>query len=96
MKKFSKILSSVAATSFLIAGTSAFAVDPGACGACHGADGISVSDTIPNLKGQKKGYIVNQLKAFKSGDRKNGIMNGQAAGLSDDDMASLADHYNSL
>ena len=27
------------------------------CAACHGALGVSVSDTIPNLAGQKARYI---------------------------------------
>ncbi|KPK55369.1 MAG: hypothetical protein AMS22_04575, partial [Thiotrichales bacterium SG8_50] len=31
-----------------------------ACTACHGANGISVSDDIPNLAGQKGAYIVTQ------------------------------------
>ena len=33
------------------------------CAACHGALGASVSDTIPNLAGQKSRYIEIQLKA---------------------------------
>ena len=27
------------------------------CAACHGANGVSVSDTIPNLAAQRAGYI---------------------------------------
>src|SRR6185503_8111409 len=37
------------------------------CAACHGANGVSVSDTIPNLAAQRAGYIEAQLKAFKDG-----------------------------
>jgi len=40
------------------------------CAACHGANGISVSDTIPNLAAQRAAYIENQLNAFKNGSRK--------------------------
>ncbi|HXU42515.1 MAG TPA: cytochrome P460 family protein [Burkholderiales bacterium] len=40
------------------------------CAACHGANGVSVSDTIPNLAAQRAVYIENQLKAFKDGARK--------------------------
>ena len=40
------------------------------CVACHGANGVSVTDAIPNLAGQKALYIENQLKAFKDGVRK--------------------------
>lgn len=67
-----------------------------ACGACHGADGISKSPAFPNLKGQKEMYLNSQMKAFKSGARKNAIMNGQAKGLSDADMANLSAFYAGL
>ena len=66
------------------------------CMACHGADGISTQDIFPNLKGQKAAYIVIALKAYKSGDRKNGIMNGMAAGLTEADMENLAAHFSGL
>jgi cytochrome c553 len=60
------------------------------CSACHGAAGVSVSDTIPNLAGQKSAYIEAQLKALKDGSRKNPIMNAIAAQLSGDDIANVA------
>ncbi|MFT7527872.1 MAG: cytochrome c553 [Arenicella sp.] len=66
------------------------------CGACHGAKGISSIPINPNLAGQVPGYIAAQLKAFKSGERANAIMAGQAAGLSDEDMANLDAYYASL
>jgi len=37
------------------------------CAACHGANGVSVSDTIPNLAAQRATYIENQLRAFRDG-----------------------------
>ncbi|MGC1821650.1 MAG: c-type cytochrome, partial [Pseudolabrys sp.] len=40
------------------------------CAACHGANGVSVSDNIPNLAAQRTGYLEAQLKAFKDGTRK--------------------------
>ena len=67
-----------------------------ACGGCHGADGMSKSPTFPNLKGQKEMYLVAQMKAFKTGSRKNPIMNGQAKGLSDADIANISAYYSSL
>lgn len=63
------------------------------CAACHGASGVSVSDNIPHLAGQRAGYLENQLKAFKDGARKNPIMNAMAAQLSGDDMANVAAHF---
>ena len=41
------------------------------CAACHGANGVSVSDTIPNLAAQRAGYLEAQLKAFKDGTASN-------------------------
>lgn len=60
------------------------------CAACHGATGVSVADAIPNLAGQRAGYLEAQLKALKEGTRKNGTMNAIAAQLSAEDMANVA------
>lgn len=70
-----------------------------ACAACHGANGVSAAPIFPNLAGQKTDYLVAQLKAFKSGERKgasSAMMAPLAAGLSEQDMMDLAAFYNSL
>jgi cytochrome c553 len=66
------------------------------CAACHGADGISGNDIWPNLAGQKEGYLVAQLKAFRAGERSNPMMSPMAAPLSDADIADLAAYFSSL
>src|SRR4029453_16806527 len=63
------------------------------CAACHGANGVSVSDSIPNLAAQKAAYIESQLKALKDGSRKNQIMGAIATQLSSDDVANLAAYF---
>ncbi|HEX6708466.1 MAG TPA: cytochrome P460 family protein [Albitalea sp.] len=63
------------------------------CAACHGASGVSVSDTIPNLAGQKAAYLETQLKALKEGTRKNAVMNAIAGQLSPDDIANVAAYF---
>lgn len=60
------------------------------CSACHGATGISGSPAIPNLAGQKAGYLEAQLKAFKAKTRTNAFMNPIAAQLGDEDIHTLA------
>lgn len=66
------------------------------CAACHGADGISISPIWPNLAGQKEAYLVKQIKAFKSGERKDPSMAPMVAGLTDADIENLAAYYASL
>ncbi|HCM66237.1 MAG TPA: cytochrome c4, partial [Alcanivorax sp.] len=60
------------------------------CAACHGPDGNSPSGQYPSLAGQGEPYLIKQLKAYKSGERENAIMQGQAANLSEQDMQDLA------
>ncbi len=66
------------------------------CAVCHGAEGISGNDIWPNLAGQKAGYLVKQMKAFRDGGRKDPMMSPMASPLSDDDIANLAAYYSSL
>jgi cytochrome c553 len=63
------------------------------CAACHGATGVSVSDTIPNLASQRATYLEAQLKALKEGARRNPIMNAIAAQLSAEDIANVAAYF---
>jgi len=65
------------------------------CAACHGADGNSTVPSNPILAGQNGAYIAAQLKAFKSGARQNPIMQGMAAGLSDEDMVNVGAYFQS-
>jgi cytochrome c553 len=66
------------------------------CAACHGANGVSVSDSIPNLAGQRSAYLETQLKAWKDGSRKNPLMNAIGAQLSADEIGNLAAYFASL
>jgi cytochrome c553 len=63
------------------------------CAACHTADGSRGSPANPILAGQHPEYLVKQLQEFKSGKRKNAIMAGFAATLSEDDMRNVAAFY---
>jgi cytochrome c553 len=88
----------------IAAATGASAADVGAgrakaeavCSACHGLNGVSVADAIPNLAGQKAAYLEAQLKALKDGSRKNQIMGPMAAQLSADDIGNVAAYFASL
>ncbi|HLY55314.1 MAG TPA: c-type cytochrome [Stellaceae bacterium] len=67
------------------------------CSSCHGREGRSTSPTFPNLAGQQKEYLVNQLKAFRDKSRADPhartYMFGMAAGLDDAVIDGLADFY---
>jgi len=65
------------------------------CTACHGERGISVQAMYPNLAGQHKSYLVKALKDYRGGVRKNPIMSGFAASLSDQDIEAVAEYFSS-
>jgi cytochrome c553 len=64
-----------------------------ACAACHGPNGVSANPMYPSLAGQYADYLATALKAYKSGTRKNPIMAGMAAPLSDQDIKALAGYF---
>ena len=63
------------------------------CVACHGPDGNSANPEWPSLAGQHAGFLAEQLKAFKEGERQNALMSPMAMGLSEQDMQDLAAYY---
>ncbi len=65
------------------------------CAACHGADGNSANPAWPKLAGQHASYIVQQLKAFQAGDRKDPMMTGMAMPLNTQDMLNLGAYFSS-
>ena len=73
------------------------------CAACHGANGVSVNETTPNIAAQRAGYLEAQLKAYKDGSRKlpgatspTAIMSAIATQLSAEDIANVAAYFASL
>ena len=63
------------------------------CVACHGNDGVGILPEYPNLAGQHKDYLEYSLRSYKSGVRKNAIMAGMAAALTEKDIQELAKYY---
>ena len=80
---------------------SAWAGDPkageekaAACQACHGAGGgAPISPQYPILAGQYENYLSAALQQYQSGARKNLIMSGLAAALSEEDIEDLAAYF---
>jgi cytochrome c553 len=69
------------------------------CIGCHGIPGYKTAFPdvyhVPKIAGQQPGYIINALKAYKSGERSHPSMRGIAASLSEEDMKQLAEFYGS-
>ena len=88
----------------LACATAALAADPPRpgrakaqpCAVCHGPIGISAAPDAPHLAGQPRIYLVEQLKAFRSGKRRHEVMNVIAKPLSDQDIDQLAEWYSGI
>lgn len=65
------------------------------CGACHGADGNSAAPTFPKLAGQNVNYLLKQMHAIKSGERKVPQMAGLLDGKSEQDLEDIAAYFSS-
>ncbi len=64
-----------------------------ACVGCHGPGGVSANLPGPTLAGQHESYLVNALKRYMNGERKDAMMTAGAQGLSDDDAVNLAAYF---
>ena len=70
-----------------------------ACAACHGASGAGLPAQYPRLAGQYAEYTEAQLKAFRSGERRNDankMMQAIAARMSDPEIRAVADYITGL
>lgn len=65
------------------------------CLGCHGGKAQG-NGQFPRLAGQHPEYLAAQLKSFKEGSRKNAMMQGIAANLSEEDMQQLAAYFGGL
>jgi cytochrome c553 len=82
----------------LAIGGPALAADPAPekaalCATCHGEQGTPINKQTPVIWGQNEGYLYLQLRDFKSGARKNALMNPIAAQLEKDDQLALAAYF---
>jgi cytochrome c553 len=64
------------------------------CAACHGIDGgTPTTPDYPKLAGQYPDYLAKALRDYKSGARKNPIMAGMAAGLTEKDIENVSEYF---
>lgn len=67
-----------------------------ACAVCHGPQGLSMQPAVPHLAGQPEIYLIEQLKAYRSGKRANEVMGVIAKPLTDAEIENLAAWYSSI
>jgi cytochrome c553 len=66
------------------------------CSGCHGANGISTTDGVPNLAGQRSVYLYVELKAYQIGLRGQTIMSNIVKFLNDDALVKVSAYYATL
>ena len=68
-----------------------------ACASCHGANGEGLPKRFPRVSGQHAEYTVQQLNAFRKGERANGpMMQVIAAKMTEAEMQAVADYIQGL
>ena len=68
-----------------------------ACAGCHGPNGAGIPAQYPRLAGQHSDYTEAQLKAFRSGARKNSPqMTGITIEMTDREITAVADYIAGL
>ena len=73
-----------------------------ACMSCHGPSGAGIPGggteivAYPRLGGQHMPYVVDQMKAYKTGQRKNAIMEDIAKRMTEEELNSVANFIQGL
>ena len=66
------------------------------CMGCHGIPGyynVYPTYRVPRVRGQHAEYITYALQAYKDGQRQHPTMRAQAATLSEQDIADIAEYF---
>jgi cytochrome c553 len=66
------------------------------CAGCHGENGISQTENVPSLAGQPDQFTQWQLVFFRSGARKNELMQPIVEQINNDDIRNLGAYFASL
>jgi cytochrome subunit of sulfide dehydrogenase len=64
------------------------------CAQCHGTDGRAVEgEALVRLTGLPQDYLLSQLMAFRSGERKATVMHQITKGYSQEQLEALAKYF---
>lgn len=70
-----------------------------ACANCHGVQGQGEGPLLPRLAGQPKGYFIDQMNAFRNGQRQNddvGVMRAFSQRLTPEEIDALGTYYEGM
>lgn len=95
---FPRIANGLLVCSVFLLPASALAADPletaiAVCATCHGVDGNSTDPRYPKIAGMDQVYLLRQLRAFASGQRRDETMAGILATIDPGDFPRLARYY---
>ncbi len=65
------------------------------CANCHGEGGNSVKPEIPNLAGQNPAYLLEQVRQFADGRRRDMFMEGMIRAMNNDEKIGMVLFYSS-
>ena len=63
------------------------------CANCHGEGGTSTKPSIPNLAGQNPAYLLEQMRQFADGRRRNEFMEGMIRAMNSDEKIGMVLFY---
>jgi cytochrome c553 len=63
------------------------------CQACHGRDGVGIMGIYPTLTGQHADYLEQALKQYRTGARRNAIMQPFAGQLKPEELRQVAEYF---
>lgn len=63
------------------------------CANCHGEGGTSAKPDVPNLAGQNPAYLLEQLRQFADGRRRNEFMEGMIKAMNSDEKVGMVLFY---
>lgn len=66
------------------------------CANCHGDSGVSKMPEVPNLAGQNPAYLLEQIRKFGSGERKDQFMQGLIKAMKDEERLQVAAYFASM
>ncbi len=63
------------------------------CANCHGENGVSKLPEVPNLAGQNPAYLLEQIRKFGTGQRRDEFMQGLIKVLKEEEQVQIAVFY---